>query len=75
MLKLPFGGIIGRLAASAVVVAGFYLLWLGFVESNALKAVPGAILIPAGLYLMVSSRRSEIRRQSRPPDDMDSDVD
>ena len=81
MPKLPFGGIIARLLASAIVVAGFYLLWLGFVESNALKAVPGAILIPAGLYLMVSARRDEIRRQSdrsqpnrnpsehRPPDD------
>ena len=64
MPKLPFGGIIARLLASAIVVAGFYLLWLGFVESNALKAVPGGILIPAGLYLMVSARRDEIRRQS-----------
>ena len=76
MPKLPFGGIIARLLASAIVVAGFYLLWLGFVESNALKAVPGGLLIPAGLYLMVSARRDEIRRQSdrnpsehRPPDD------
>ena len=70
MPKLPFGGIIARLLASAIVVAGFYLLWLGFVESNALKAVPGAILIPAGLYLMVSARRDEIRRQSdRNPSD------
>ena len=59
-----FRGIIGRLFASAVVLAGFYLLWLGFVDGNALKAVPGAVLIPAGLYLMVSSRRAEIRRQS-----------
>ena len=65
MLKLPFGGIIGRLLASAIVVAGFYLLWLGFMESNALKAVPGALLIPAGLYLMVAGRRDEIRRESR----------
>ena len=77
MPKLPFGGIIARLLASAIVVAGFYLLWLGFVESNALKAVPGGLLIPAGLYLMVSARRDEIRRQSdrnpsdhrNPPDD------
>ena len=64
MPKLPIGGIIARLLASAIVVAGFYLLWLGFVESNALKALPGALLIPAGLYLMVSARRNEIRRQS-----------
>lgn len=56
--------IVGRLLASAVVVAGFYLLWLGFVEGNALKAVPGAILIPTGLYLMVSNRRAEIRRDA-----------
>lgn len=56
--------IVGRLLASAVVVAGFYLLWLGFVEGNALKAVPGAVLIPAGLYLMVSNRRAEIRRDA-----------
>ena len=71
MPHLPFRGIIGRLLASAVVVAGFYLLWLGFVESNLLKAIPGAILIPAGLYLMVSSRRAEIRSQS----DRESDAD
>ena len=60
----PFS-IFGRLFASAVVVAGFYLLWLGFVEGNALKAIPGAVLIPAGLYLMVSQRRTEARRESR----------
>ncbi len=59
----PFN-IVGRLAASAVVVAGFYLLWLGFVDGNAIKAILGAVLIPAGLYLMVSSRRREIRRYS-----------
>ena len=59
----PFS-IFGRLLASAVVVAGFYLLWLGFVEGNAVKAIPGAILIPTGLYLMVSSRRKEIQRES-----------
>ena len=71
MPHLPFRGIIGRLLASAIVVAGFYLLWLGFVESNLLKAIPGAILIPSGLYLMVSSRRAEIRNQS----DRESDAD
>ena len=64
-MKLLFTGIIGRLLASALVAAGFYLLWLGFVEGNALKAIPGAILIPAGLYLMVSSRRAQIRSESR----------
>jgi len=71
MPKLPFANFLGRLLASAIVLAGFYLLWLGFVESNALKAVPGGLLIPAGLYLMVSGRREEIRRQSdrRPPGD------
>ena len=66
----PFS-IFGRLLASAVVVAGFYLLWLGFMEGNALKAVPGAILIPAGLFLMVSSRRAEIRRER----DREADID
>ena len=71
MPKLPFANFLGRLLASAIVLAGFYLLWLGFVESNALKAVPGGLLIPAGLYLMVSGRREEIRRESdrRPPGD------
>ena len=64
MPKLNLTGIIGRLLASAVVVAGFYLLWLGFVESNAPKAIPGAVLIPTGLYLMVSQRRTEARRDS-----------
>ena len=75
MLKLSLTGIIGRLLASAVVVAGFYLLWLGFVESNALKAVPGAVLIPTGLYLMVSSRRSQIRDESRRNADVNADAD
>ena len=70
----PFS-IFARLLASAVVVAGFYLLWLGFMESNALKAVPGAILIPAGLYLMVSSRRSEIRRENNEPIETDGPTD
>ena len=70
----PFS-IVGRLLASAVVVAGFYLLWLGFIESNALKAVPGAILIPAGLYLMVSSRRAEIRREANEPIEPDGPTD
>ena len=63
MPKINPLGIFGRIFASAVVVAGFYLLWLGFVEGNAVKAVPGGILIPAGLYLMVSSRRKEIRKE------------
>ena len=70
----PFS-IVGRLFASAVVVAGFYLLWLGFVEGNALKAVPGAVLIPAGLYLMVSSRRGEIRREANEPIETDTPTD
>ena len=59
----PFN-IFGRLLASAAVLAGFYLLWLGFVESNLVKAILGGLLIPVGLYLMVSSRRKEIRRES-----------
>lgn len=63
----PFS-IFGRLLASAVVVAGFYLLWLGFVESNLVKAILGGVLIPAGLYLMVSSRRKEIVRESESND-------
>lgn len=66
----PFS-IVGRLFASAVAVAGFYLLWLGFVEGNALKAVPGAVLIPAGLYLMVSNRRAEARRDTERDSDND----
>ena len=70
----PFS-IFGRLLASAVVVAGFYLLWLGFIEGNALKAVPGAILIPAGLYLMVASRRAEIRREDTKPIETDAPTD
>lgn len=63
----PFS-IFGRLLASVVVVAGFYLLWLGFVESNLVKAILGGVLIPAGLYLMVSSRRKEIQRESQSND-------
>ncbi len=59
----PFN-IFGRLLASAVVLGGFYLLWLGFVESNLLKVIPGGILIPVGLYLMVSSRRRQTREES-----------
>ena len=63
----PFS-IFGRLLASVVVVAGFYLLWLGFVESNLVKAILGGVLIPAGLYLMVSSLRKEIQRESQSND-------
>ncbi len=63
----PFN-IFGRLLASAAVLAGFYLLWLGFMESNLIKAVLGGLLIPAGLYLMVSSRRRDIRRESESAD-------
>ena len=63
----PFS-IFGRLLASVVVVAGFYLLWLGFVESNLVKAILGGVLIPAGLYLMVSSRRKGIQRESESND-------
>ena len=63
----PFS-IFGRLLASAAVLAGFYLLWLGFVEGNAVRAILGAILIPAGLYLMVSSRKREARRDSERDD-------
>ena len=67
----PFN-IFGRLLASAAVVAGFYLLWLGFIESNIIKAVLGGVLIPAGLYLMVSSRRKDIRRESERADAAES---
>ena len=63
MINFVFRNILSRLLASAVVVVGFYLLWLGFVESNVLKAVPGGFLILAGLFLMVSGRRSEIGRE------------
>ena len=59
----PFS-IFGRLLSAAVVLAGFYLLWLGFMESNILKAVLGGALILLGLYLMVSSRRREVRQES-----------
>ena len=63
MINFIVRNILSRLLASAVVVVGFYLLWLGFVESNVLKAVPGGVLILAGLFLMVSGRRSEIGRE------------
>lgn len=74
-LKFQPFNIFGRLLASAAVLAGFYLLWLGFVESNLVKAVLGGILIPAGLYLMVSSRRKEIRRESESTDASDGPMD
>ena len=67
----PFN-IFGRLLASAAVLAGFYLLWLGFMESNLIKAVLGGVLIPVGLYLMVSCRRRDIRRESESADSADS---
>ena len=75
MLHNPLRGILGRLLASAIVVAGFYLLWLGFVEFNAFKAIPGAALIPTGLYLMVSYRRRQIiqDRDDASPDDFNSE--
>ncbi len=70
----PFN-IFGRVLASAAVLAGFYLLWLGFVESNLIKAALGCVLIPAGLYLMVSSRRRDIRRESESTDTGDIRMD
>ena len=70
----PFN-IFGRLLASAAVLAGFYLLWLGFMESNLIKAVLGGVLIPVGLYLMVSSRRRDIRRESESADAPDTRMD
>ncbi len=72
MPKFVISGIVSRLAASAVVVGGFYLLWAGFNEGNALKAAPGVVLIPVGLYLMVSSRRAQVRDESR--QDAESDT-
>ena len=66
MINFVVHNVLSRLLASAVVVVGFYLLWLGFVESNVLKAVPGGALILAGLFLMVSGRRSEIGRERNP---------
>ena len=70
----PFN-IFGRLLASAAVLAGFYLLWLGFMESNLIKAVLGGVLIPVGLYLMISSRRRDIRRESESTDAADTRMD
>ncbi len=70
----PFN-IFGRLLASAAVLAGFYLLWLGFMESNLIKAVLGGVLIPVGLYLMVSSRRRDIRRESESADSAEARMD
>ena len=70
----PFN-IFGRLLASAAVLAGFYLLWLGFMESNLIKAVLGGVLIPVGLYLMVSSRRRDIRRESESGDSAEARMD
>ena len=70
----PFS-IFGRLLSSAAVLAGFYLLWLGFIESNLVKAILGGVLIPTGLYLMVSSRRKEIRRESEPVVSADAPTD
>ena len=70
----PFN-IFGRLLASAAVLAGFYLLWLGFMESNLIKAVLGGVLIPVGLYLMVSSRRRDIRRETESGDAADTQMD
>ena len=70
----PFN-IFGRLLASAAVLGGFYLLWLGFMDSNVIKAALGGVLIPVGLYLMVSSRRRDIRRESESADASDIPMD
>lgn len=71
--KTLFRGLFSRLFGSAIVVAGFYLLWVGFVEGNALKAVPGAALIPGGLYLMVTNRRAEIRCEDNTLPELETD--
>ena len=57
MLKELGKGLLGRLLAYAVFGLGFWLLFRGFLEPSVLQGIVGAVLIPVGMYLMVTARR------------------
>jgi hypothetical protein len=60
MLKTMGKGLLARLLAYAVFGLGFWLLFQGFLKPSILIGVVGGVLIPVGMYLMVTSRRASL---------------
>ena len=60
MVKALLGGLLGRLAAYAVLGLGFWLLFRGFLLPSVVQGVLGGGLVLAGMYLMVIARRSQL---------------
>ena len=57
MLKSIGKGLLVRLLAYSVLGAGFWLLYQGFLLPNILVGILGGLMIPAGMYLIVTARR------------------
>ncbi len=57
MLKSIGKGLLGRLLAYGVLAAGFWLLYQGFLRPNIPVGILGGLMIPAGMYLIVTARR------------------
>jgi hypothetical protein len=57
MLKTLGRGLLTRLLAYAVLGLGFWLLLQGFLRPNIPVAILGGVMIPVGMYLIVSARR------------------
>ncbi len=57
MLKSICKGLLGRLLAYSVFGAGFWLLFQGFLRPNIPLGILGSLMIPAGMYLLVTVRR------------------
>jgi hypothetical protein len=50
-------GLLGQALGLAAFVGGFLLMGRGVVDSNFALGIVGALLIPAGMWIMVSNRR------------------
>lgn len=57
ILKAIGKGLLGRLLAYGVFGLGFWLLFQGFLRPSIPLGILGGLMIPAGMYLMVSARR------------------
>jgi hypothetical protein len=58
MLKTLGKGLLARLLAYGAFGLGFWLLFQAFMKPSILMGVLGGVLIPLGMYLMVTSRRA-----------------
>jgi hypothetical protein len=58
MLKALGKGLLARLLAYGVFGLGFWLLFQAFWRPSVMLGVLGGVLIPLGMYLMVTARRA-----------------